>query len=136
MKETDSEVVFYVMKNDLLDVLYDTHLAIGHGGRDRMLKELNRKYKNVTQGQIKGFLQNCEACQQKKKNEKKGVVVQPMIFHQLNSRCQVDLIDFQSHPDGKYKFIMVYQDHLTKFLVLKPLESKKLYIFETSLKFL
>jgi len=34
----------------------------------------------------------------------------------------VDLIDFQSHPDGKYRFIMVYQDHLTKFVILKSLE--------------
>jgi len=45
-----------------------------------------------------------------------------MVFNEFNSWCQVDLIDFQSHPDGKYRFIMVYQDHLTKFVILKPLE--------------
>jgi hypothetical protein len=38
---------------------------------------------------------------------------------------QVDLMDFRSNPDGKYKFIMVYQDHLTKFCNIKPLTSKK-----------
>ena len=48
IKETDTEVVFYITKDDLFDVLYDTHLAIGHGGRDRMVKELNKKYKNIT----------------------------------------------------------------------------------------
>ncbi|XP_050499952.1 KRAB-A domain-containing protein 2-like [Diabrotica virgifera virgifera] len=37
---------------------------------------------------------------------------------------QVDLIDFQSQPDGEYKFILVYQDHLTKFVVLRALKSK------------
>ena len=42
----------------------------------------------------------------------------------MNSRCQVDLIDFQSQPDEDFKFIMVYQDHLTKFVVLRPLKSK------------
>ncbi|KFD49282.1 hypothetical protein M513_09834 [Trichuris suis] len=63
-------------------------------------------------------------CQKKQKGAKKGVVVLPMVFSDFNSRCQVDLIDFQSHPDGEYKFIMVYQDHLTKFVVLKALKSK------------
>jgi len=33
----------------------------------------------------------------------------------MNSRCQIDLIDTQAQPDGNYKFILVYQDHLTKF---------------------
>ncbi|GFU55536.1 KRAB-A domain-containing protein 2 [Trichonephila clavipes] len=42
-----------------------------------------------------------------------------------NSHCQVDLIDFQSQPDREYKFIMVYQDHLTKFVIFKSLTSKR-----------
>ena len=34
------------------------------------------------------------------------------------------MVDFQSHPDGYYKFILVYQDHLTKF-VLKALKIER-----------
>ena len=34
-------------------------------------------------------------------------------------------MDFQSNPDGKYKRIMAYQDHLTKSCNIKPLTSKK-----------
>ena len=37
---------------------------------------------------------------------------------------QVDLIDMQSQRDGEYRFIMNYQDHLTKFVCLRPLKSK------------
>lgn len=37
---------------------------------------------------------------------------------------QVDLIDLQSQADGDYKFIMVYQDHLTKFVRLRALKTK------------
>eukprot|EP00102_Acyrthosiphon_pisum_P010571 XP_008178926.1 PREDICTED: KRAB-A domain-containing protein 2-like [Acyrthosiphon pisum] len=48
-----------------------------------------------------------------------------MIFSELNSRCQLDLIDYQSQADGEYKFVLVYQDHLTKFCILKPLKSKR-----------
>ncbi|XP_044745145.1 uncharacterized protein LOC123307008 [Coccinella septempunctata] len=38
---------------------------------------------------------------------------------------QVDLIDMQSQADDQYKFILVYQDHLTKFIQLRPLKSKR-----------
>ena len=34
---------------------------------------------------------------------------------------QVDLIDFQSMPDGDYKWLMHYQDHFCKISILHPL---------------
>jgi len=71
------------------------------------------------------FLNLCEPCQKKQKSAKKGIVVKPIISSHFNSRCQVDLIDYQSQPDRKFKFLLVYQDHLTKFVVLKPLTSKR-----------
>ena len=55
---------------------------------------------------------------------KKGIVVKPMVSFELNSRCQVDLINLQLNSDGEYKFIMVYQDHLAKFVQLRPLKTK------------
>ncbi|XP_008186921.1 KRAB-A domain-containing protein 2-like [Acyrthosiphon pisum] len=60
------------------------------------------------------FLNLCDHCQKKSSTIKKGLVVKPILSSELNSRCQVDLIDMQAQPDGDYKFIMVYQDHLTK----------------------
>ncbi|XP_064109652.1 KRAB-A domain-containing protein 2-like [Macrobrachium nipponense] len=39
----------------------------------------------------------------------------------MNSRAQVDLIDMQSQPDGKHRFILNYQDHLKKMLVKEVL---------------
>jgi hypothetical protein len=36
---------------------------------------------------------------------KKGIVVKPILHNEMNSRCQVDLIDMQSNPDGDMKFI-------------------------------
>lgn len=118
-------IKYYVTEDELCEVLYKTHCSIGHGGRDRMLHELNRRYKNITQQQILIFLRCCEVCQLKKSGVKKGIVVKPMVYNDLNSRCQLDLIDLQSQPDREYKFIFVYQDHLTKFVVLRPLSSKR-----------
>ncbi|XP_043473980.1 KRAB-A domain-containing protein 2-like [Leptopilina heterotoma] len=43
----------------------------------------------------------------------------------MNSRCQVDLIDMQVQADREYRFIMVYQDHLTKFVLLRALQTKR-----------
>jgi len=51
-------------------------------------------------------------------------VLRPVLSHYMNSRRQVDLIDTQSDPDGYYRFTMNYQDHLTKFTILRPLKSK------------
>ncbi|GFU58111.1 KRAB-A domain-containing protein 2 [Trichonephila clavipes] len=34
-------------------------------------------------------------------------------------------MDLQSNRDGEYKFIIVYQDHLTKFVQLRPLKTKR-----------
>ena len=48
-----------------------------------------------------------------------------MIFSENNSTAQVDLIDMQSQPDGDLKWILVYQDHLTKFVQLRPVKSKR-----------
>ena len=65
-------------------------------------------------------------CQEKRKRPKTtGVVVWPILSHEFNSRSQVDLIDMQSSPQGKFKWIMVYQCHLTKFVILRPLSSKR-----------
>ncbi|XP_063875848.1 KRAB-A domain-containing protein 2-like [Scylla paramamosain] len=44
----------------------------------------------------------------------------------MNSRAQVDLIDMQSQPDGKHRFILNYQDHLTKMVCLPGSTDEKL----------
>ncbi|CAG5046687.1 unnamed protein product [Parnassius apollo] len=125
VKDTTSTIIYYACDSELFDILHEAHIQIGHGGRDRMMKEVGSHYKNITRKDIETFLELCETCQQKQKNIKKGIVVKPIISSEFNSRCQVDLIDFQSQPDVDNKFIMVYQDHLTKFVVLKPLKTKR-----------
>lgn len=67
----------------------------------------------------------CETCQKKHSMPKKGLVVKPILHNEMNSRCQIDLIDMQSNPDNGFKYIMVYQDHLTKFVIIRPLRCKR-----------
>lgn len=124
IQEQNLDVIYYIHDGQLFDILYDIHVSTGHGGRDRMIKQGRSIYKNLIRADISSFVNLCAPCQMKQKKEKKGIVSKPMVFDDLNSRCQVDLIDYQSHPDGPYKFIMVYQDHLTKFVILRSLKSK------------
>ena len=58
----------------------------------------------------------------KGKRSLKGTVVKPIQSPDFASRCQVDLIDFQNSDQVNrlYNFLLVYQDHHTKFIVLRP----------------
>ena len=56
------------------------------------------------------------------------------------SRMQIDLIDLQSFPDGRFKWILTIQDHFTKFVFLRALEQKKaaevaMHLFDVFLQF-
>ena len=124
-----TEILYYCTLDELFNVIHEAHIAVGHGGRTRIIKELNRKCKNVTVESIVTYLRLCEPCREKKKQKtlKKGIIVKPVLHDEMNSRCQVDLIDMQSNPDRDIKFILVYQDHLTKFVLLRSLNSKRAY---------
>lgn len=37
---------------------------------------------------------------------KNGLTVKPVISNEINSRCQVDLIDMQANPDDNNKLII------------------------------
>ena len=126
-KRADSSVppLYYVTIEDTFDIIKRAHLSTGYGGRDRMIKELQKKYANITTKSIELFKSLCEECQKKRKRPTtKGVVVRPILSKDFSSRGQVELIDMQSMAHMNYKWIMVYQDHLTKFGVLRYLTSK------------
>ena len=94
-------------------MIHDAHLAIRHGGQNRMIKETQTKYKNITAESIILYLTLCAPCLKKPKVPNKYLVIKPVIFSKMNSRVHVDLIDMQSKPDGDLEWILVYQDHLT-----------------------
>jgi uncharacterized protein YqgV (UPF0045/DUF77 family) len=120
-----TEILYYVSFEELFNVIHEAHINVDHGGRTRMIKELNRKYKNVTVESIVTYLRLCERYQKNQRTLKKGLIVNPILHNEMNSRCQVDLIDMQSNPDRDMKFTSVYQDHLTKFVLLLSLHSKR-----------
>jgi len=61
-----TEILYYVTFDELFNVIHEAHIAVGHDERPRMIKELNRKYENVTVESIVAYLRLCEPCQKKK----------------------------------------------------------------------
>ncbi|CAG5020489.1 unnamed protein product [Parnassius apollo] len=49
VKETTSNIIHYAGDSELYDILHEAHIRIGHGGRDRMMKEVWAHYKSITQ---------------------------------------------------------------------------------------
>ncbi|KRZ51589.1 KRAB-A domain-containing protein 2 [Trichinella nativa] len=112
------EVHKEVAKQLSLRFINDAHQKIGH--------EAQNKSANVTQEACHLFLTFCEECHKKRARKlPKSLVVKPLVSTNLMSRAQVDLINFQTMPDGDFKYIMTYLNHFTKFCILSPLMLKR-----------
>jgi hypothetical protein len=51
----------------MLHVVQKIHIATRHGGRDKMIKEANKKYANVSKEALELFKELCDECQLKKR---------------------------------------------------------------------
>ena len=79
------------------------------------------------------ILQGCEECHLRKaKKNIKSLVVKPISSTGFLSRSLVDLIDFRDMSDEHnkpetgipYRWLLVYQDHFTEFIRLRPPKNK------------
>ena len=118
---------------DIYDVLLCTHIEHNHVRKLGLHKCVSGLYHGITEKACNIFLQGCEECHLRKvKNSVKSLVVKPISSTRFLSRCQVDLIDFRDMSDEHnksdsgvpFKWLLVYQDHFTKYLLLRPLKHK------------
>lgn len=125
LKNDRDPIIFYVYLEEIFDIIHEIHISIGHRGRSKMMKQLKAKYKNVTAEFVMIYLTLCQTCRKRINIPKKGHVAEPIMSSEFNSICQIDLIDMNSCVDGYYKYIMLYEEHLTKFLQLRALKTKR-----------
>ena len=115
-----------VPKDELFDTWEKVHLEDGkHLGRDRLYVELKYIYTSFSREIVLAFAGICKNVKlRKSKKSIKRVVAKPIRSSDFASRGQVDLIDMQDSGETNlpYNFLLVYQDHLTKFVVLRPLK--------------
>ena len=115
----DDPLLYFVANEDLYDKMYVIHDAIGHGGINKMQHHVKKKFVNITSNCIEIFVSLCDECEARRnKMSSRSLVHTPIRSTEFNCRGQVDLIDYQSLPDGEYNWILNYQDHFTKFVHL------------------
>ena len=68
----EQQPMYYVSIEDTYDVIKRAHIATGHGDRDRMVKEISKKYVNVTRDAIELFKSYCYECQKKQTSRKES----------------------------------------------------------------
>jgi len=108
---------------NLQGIFMQYFFAIWDGDWDNMVYKLKTKYCNIIKEIIMIYLSLCMHCEKKSSNSKLGLVSKPILHNAFNSQAQVDLIDMQSQSYNEFKFIMNYQHHLTKFVLLRSLKS-------------
>jgi hypothetical protein len=132
-----SEVV--VVKNDALDTdhltrpsyyervfadLKEIH-AVDHPKGRSFFKRVHKKYDNIPRDVCKLFTDTCRRCTETAVRKKPTAGVKNIITAGFGVRGQVDLIDFQSMPDGEFKFLLNYIDHGIKKLTSIPIVAKR-----------
>ena len=83
------------------------------------------KHGNVSREICKMFTDVCPHCIQAASRKKPVAGIKNMVTDGFGVRGQVDLIDFQSMPDGSFKYLLNYIDHGVKKLTSIPLTSKR-----------
>ncbi len=76
---------------------------------------------NLTKDMVEVFIKLCSTCSKNSLFQQAGIVFKPIVTQKFNGRIQVDISDYQSCPDQKFKFVLNIQDHYTKFCILHPL---------------
>lgn len=122
--ENDPTFKIYAHIENSFEIIKEIHINSGHGGRDRILTITNAKYANITHDMVKIFLQLCESCVLKQYSKNVGIVTNPIINTAFNEHVQADLVDMQAQQCEDFRFFLVYQDHFTKLVQIRPLKRK------------
>lgn len=123
--EKGEEVPRLVKLSELFDCIEEIHLATGHA-RDKVIMQnaCSKRYSNIPRSAIDIYVSTCPQCLTNKKKSTQPQAYKPILSKFFNERGQVDLIDMRSQPDGKFKWVLRYSDHLTAFSHSVPLEDK------------
>ena len=82
--------------------------------------------KSIPQWTLKLFTDLCPHCIEMREVRKYQIAGhKPILSNQFGERGQADLIDYQSLEFNGYKYLLVYQDHCTKFVECCALKNKK-----------
>ena len=119
----------YIALDDIYNYIKIAHDRTLHSGIKKTYSEVRKMVNNVKIKHVKIYVSLCFYCQNiknKNKRNKEGIRIKsPIISKRFNQRAQIDLIDIKCLGMGDWRYVLNYQDNLTKFCILKPLSDKK-----------
>ena len=114
-----------VASEDLVDQIYWSWEQTGFAGWKPLHHKIREQGYYISMEIVRLFLEHSANHQARIcRKSQKSLVTNPMMSSSFASRGQVDLIDMRTVPDGEFKWILNYQDHFTKWVVLKGLKEK------------
>ena len=108
----------------LISDLHKIH-CVDHCKGTTFSKRAKQAYDNVPRELCKMFTDCCPQCIRVLQGRKQVVGIKNIVTKGFCVHGQVDLIDFQSMPDGEFKFLLNYIDHGIKKLTSVPLVAKR-----------
>ena len=70
LSDESTSVCYYVITKQIINIIHKILLGISHAERTRILNELQNKYGDITQEQLKIYSTLCETSQKKSKVQK------------------------------------------------------------------
>jgi hypothetical protein len=84
-----------------------------------------QSYSNIGRSITKLYTETCPICISREVRNKPAAGIKPILTFGFGTRGQVDIIDFQSLPNGEFEYLLNYIDHGIKFLFSIPLKFKR-----------
>ena len=101
------------------------HHGADHCKGNTLVARIGQSIHNIGRVCTKLFTSTCPICIQRETRLRPTPGIKPIVTRGLGTRGQVDLIDFQSMPNGEFRFLLNYVDHGVKFLFSIPLTRKR-----------
>lgn len=123
--DTCCKVVKYSQIFDVVRKIHEVEAGNDHPKSKTLYKRVSSKYgKSIPRWVCEMFPNFCPVCIRSKPRKKAKAGHQPLLTRGMNVRAQIDLIDYQSMPDGPFNYVLDYQDHGIKFCQLRALTQR------------
>jgi hypothetical protein len=101
------------------------HHVTDHSKGRTLHARISEVIHNMPRDVCKIYTDSCPLCIQRQLRTRPVAGLRPIVTSGFGTRVQVDLIDFQSIPDGTFHFLLNYCDHGVKFLFRIPIVRKR-----------
>ena len=117
-------LIIFPLEN-VFDKIFWCWKQVGYAGCKALQAKIREQGYFINFELVKLFLSHSPKHQSRlMKKTQKTLVTNPILSNEFGARGQVDLIYMRTNPDGEYNWILNYQDHFTKWLVLRPLKKR------------